>query len=79
MVVAAALIGAIVWNLLTWRFGIPSSSSHALIGGLIGAAHRRAAASAALHRRRHRDKVLLPLFGSPMLGFVIGLLLHDRR
>src|SRR4026208_1740895 len=38
LVVAAALIGAIVWNLLTWRLGIPSSSSHALIGGLLGAA-----------------------------------------
>jgi PiT family inorganic phosphate transporter len=37
VVVAAALVGAIVWNLLTWRLGIPSSSSHALIGGLLGA------------------------------------------
>src|SRR4029078_10133660 len=37
LVVAAALVGAIVWNLLTWRLGIPSSSSHALIGGLLGA------------------------------------------
>src|SRR5215211_5945969 len=38
LVVAAALLGAIAWNLLTWYFGIPSSSSHALIGGLVGAA-----------------------------------------
>src|SRR5437870_12833400 len=37
-VVAAALLGAILWNLLTWYYGIPSSSSHALIGGLVGAA-----------------------------------------
>src|SRR5688572_5633631 len=37
-VIAAALVGAIVWNLITWRLGIPSSSSHALIGGLLGAA-----------------------------------------
>ena len=37
MVVAAALLGAIAWNLLTWYYGIPSSSSHALIGGLVGA------------------------------------------
>src|SRR6188472_4502064 len=37
IIVAAALVGAIVWNLLTWRLGIPSSSSHALIGGLLGA------------------------------------------
>src|ERR1700693_341204 len=37
VVVAAALVGAVVWNLITWRFGIPSSSSHALIGGLLGA------------------------------------------
>src|ERR1041385_8890312 len=37
-VVLAAIIGAIVWNIITWRFGIPSSSSHALVGGLVGAA-----------------------------------------
>ena len=38
-IVAAALVGAIIWNLVTWRWGIPSSSSHALIGGQIGRAH----------------------------------------
>jgi len=38
VLVASALVGAIVWNLVTWRLGLPSSSSHALIGGLIGAA-----------------------------------------
>ena len=40
VIVAAALVGAIAWNLLTWRLGIPSSSSHALIGGLLGAVDR---------------------------------------
>src|SRR6186713_3378407 len=45
-VVAAALLGAIVWNLVTWYFGIPSSSSHALIGGIIGAATAHAGTEA---------------------------------
>ena len=45
-IVAAALIGAIIWNLITWRFGIPSSSSHALIGGLLGAVAASIGASA---------------------------------
>src|SRR6059058_3938872 len=45
-VVAAALLGAILWNLLTWYYGIPSSSSHALIGGLVGAGFAKAGAGA---------------------------------
>src|SRR5689334_5203410 len=44
-IVLAAVIGAIVWNLITWIYGIPSSSSHALIGGLVGAAMAKAGAS----------------------------------
>ena len=74
VVVAAALIGAIAWNLLTWRLGIPSSSSHALIGGLLGAV-----AAAAGFRAWQMDgilgKVLLPLVGSPVAGFLIGLVM----
>ncbi|MGI8658820.1 MAG: inorganic phosphate transporter [Candidatus Limnocylindria bacterium] len=73
-VIAAALVGAIVWNLITWRLGIPSSSSHALIGGLLGAAFI-SAGFGAWQMDGVVNKVLLPLIGSPIIGFVIGLLL----
>ena len=71
VVVAAALIGAIVWNLFTWRLGIPSSSSHALIGGLLGASSAAVGFSAWLVGGI-LGKVILPLFGSPIAGFAIG-------
>jgi PiT family inorganic phosphate transporter len=71
-VVAAALVGAIVWNLVTWRLGIPSSSSHALIGGLLGAA-AAAAGTGAWNVGGIVGKVLIPLVSSPVAGFVIGL------
>ena len=74
LVVAAALIGAIVWNLLTWRLGIPSSSSHALIGGLLGASAAAVGFSAWLVDGI-LGKVILPLFGSPVAGFAIGFAL----
>jgi PiT family inorganic phosphate transporter len=74
VVVAAALIGAIAWNLLTWRLGIPSSSSHALIGGLLGAV-AAAAGFGAWHMDGIASKVLFPLVASPVAGFVIGLLM----
>jgi PiT family inorganic phosphate transporter len=70
-IVAAALIGAIVWNLITWRFGIPSSSSHALIGGLLGAVIASVGAQA-IKVQGVIDKVLIPLILSPILGVVIG-------
>jgi PiT family inorganic phosphate transporter len=73
-VVAAALIGAIFWNLFTWRMGIPSSSSHALIGGLLGAA-AAAAGPGSWNLVGVRDKVLVPLISSPIIGFVLGLVL----
>ena len=73
-VVAAALIGAIVWNLLTWRLGIPSSSSHALIGGLLGAS-AVAAGFGAWQMGGILGKVILPLLGSPIAGFAIGFAL----
>jgi PiT family inorganic phosphate transporter len=69
--VAAALIGAIAWNLLTWRLGIPSSSSHALIGGLLGATIA-ATGLGAVKIDGVTSKVLLPLVSSPILGLVIG-------
>lgn len=60
VLVLAALVGAITWNCITWYFGIPSSSSHALIGGLIGAAVADAGFSA-LNGKGIWDKVLVPL------------------
>ena len=74
VVVAAALIGAITWNLLTWRFGIPSSSSHALIGGLIGASVT-AAGLDSIDGNGVVTKVLIPLVSSPLLGLALGFTL----
>jgi PiT family inorganic phosphate transporter len=71
IVVAAALVGAITWNLITWRLGIPSSSSHALIGGLIGAAIAAAGVNS-LNGPGIFDKVIVPLVASPILGVLIG-------
>ena len=71
--VLAALIGAIGWNLFTWHFGIPSSSSHALIGGLMGAAVAYAGFSS-LNGGSILTKILLPLVLSPLAGFGMGLL-----
>lgn len=66
VVVLAALLGAIVWNLGTWYLGLPSSSSHALIGGLIGAA---LASSEAVKWQGVVDKVIVPMVLSPVIGF----------
>ena len=74
VVVASALVGAIFWNLFTWRLGIPSSSSHALIGGLLGAA-AASAGFGAWNLGGIRDKVLVPLISSPIIGFLLGLTL----
>ncbi len=73
-VVVAALVGAIVWNLITWWKGLPSSSSHALIGGLMGATIV-AAGTSALNVDGIVHKVLIPMVTSPIIGFFIGLLL----
>jgi inorganic phosphate transporter, PiT family len=72
--VAAALVGAIAWNLITWRMGIPSSSSHALIGGLLGSA-AVAMGFGSWNLAGVGVKVILPLIGSPIVGFVAALLL----
>ncbi len=72
--VLAALIGAIAWNLLTWWLGLPSSSSHALIGGLIGAALVQSGSEGVeWHGVVH--KVLLPGIASPLIGFAGAFLL----
>lgn len=73
-VILAAIIGAITWNLITWRYGIPSSSSHALIGGLVGAA--------IVHSGFKKiiwggvlEKVVLPMVLSPLIGGLFGFIL----
>jgi len=70
-VVLAALLGAIVWNLFTWWRGIPSSSSHALVGGLAGAVVGRAGVDA-FKWGALTKKVLIPLVVSPTLGFIMA-------
>jgi inorganic phosphate transporter, PiT family len=70
-VVFAALVGAIAWNLITWYFGLPSSSSHALIGGLVGAA---LAAAESVKWSGIVDKVVIPMVLSPLIGLVLGYL-----
>jgi PiT family inorganic phosphate transporter len=72
-VVMAALLSAIAWNLITWFFGLPSSSSHALVGGIVGAVTVAGGFGAI-----HRDgllKVVVALIGSPILGLIFGYLL----
>jgi PiT family inorganic phosphate transporter len=71
VVVFAAVVGAIVWNLITWYFGLPSSSSHALIGGLVGAA---LASSSTVHWGKIQDKVVIPMIVSPLVGFIASFL-----
>jgi PiT family inorganic phosphate transporter len=66
VVVLAALLGAICWNLTTWYFGLPSSSSHALIGGLVGAG---LASANGVKWHGVVDKVVIPMVLSPLLGF----------
>ena len=72
VVVFAAVVGAIVWNLITWYFGLPSSSSHALIGGLVGAA---LASTAHVQWHGVLEKVVIPMVVSPLVGFVAAFLL----
>jgi len=70
-VVFAGVLGAIGWNLLTWWYGLPSSSSHALIGGLGGAA---LAAGATVKWQGIFDKVVIPMVLSPIVGVLLGYL-----
>jgi PiT family inorganic phosphate transporter len=73
-VLLAALAGAIGWNMLTWRLGLPSSSSHALVGGLIGAALARGGPDP-VDWSSVWNKVVWPGFASPVIGFVLAGLL----
>jgi inorganic phosphate transporter, PiT family len=70
--VMAALVAAIIWNLITWYFGIPSSSSHALIGSLIGASIAQTAGVEVLKWSGIFNKIIVPLFTSPVIGFLLG-------
>ncbi|MEW2443557.1 inorganic phosphate transporter [Micromonospora marina] len=71
-VVFAGVLGAIIWNLITWYFGLPSSSSHALFGGLVGAT--LFAADGIVQWGTILEKVLIPMVLSPMVGLVLGFL-----
>ena len=71
-VLVAALVSAILWNLLTWYLGFPSSSSHALIGGLLGSVTMASGWQAI--QISGLQKILLTLFTSPLIGFVMGFL-----
>ncbi|MEW6644673.1 MAG: inorganic phosphate transporter [Pseudomonadota bacterium] len=72
-VIFAALVGAIVWNVITWGLGIPSSSSHALIGGLVGAGFAKAGFAAM--EWSGLTKTILAIVASPLLGFILALVL----
>jgi PiT family inorganic phosphate transporter len=73
-VVIASLVGAIVWNVATWWLGIPSSSSHALVGGIIGAVAVEHGFS--VIQVGGLEKVLLALFVSPLIGLVVGFIMQ---
>ena len=68
-IVMAGLLGAITWNMITWYYGLPSSSSHALIGGLVGSA---IASGTIVHWSTVIDKVVIPMILSPLAAFALG-------
>ena len=72
-VIFGALVGALAWNILTWRFGIPSSSSHALIGGMIGATLAKAGVDALIGSGILKVAIFIVI--SPLLGLTLGALL----
>jgi len=72
-VIFAALMGAIIWNLVTWALGIPSSSSHALIGGLVGGGMAKAGISAAVWSGLSKTVAAIVL--SPLVGFLLAMIL----
>jgi PiT family inorganic phosphate transporter len=75
-VVLAALIGAICWNLVTWYLGLPSSSSHALIGGLVGAT-LAAVGMSGVEWSGIWHKVVLPMISSPLIGLLVAFLIMN--
>lgn len=77
VIVVSALLGAISWNVLTWYFGMPSSSSHALIGGLTGAGLSAMIYNHDVAVQWHKilDKVIEPMFLSPLVGFILAYII----
>ncbi|GAA2510662.1 low-affinity phosphate transporter PitH [Streptomyces thermolineatus] len=71
LILFAALVGAITWNMITWYFGLPSSSSHALFGGMVGAA---LAGSVTVYWSGVVGKIVIPMFLSPLVGLLVGYL-----
>ncbi|AEM80377.1 inorganic phosphate transporter [Streptomyces violaceusniger] len=69
MILFAGLVGAITWNVVTWYYGLPSSSSHALFGGLVGAA---LAGASTVHWDGVLEKIVIPMVLSPIVGLVLG-------
>jgi PiT family inorganic phosphate transporter len=72
VIILAGLVGAIAWNLITWYFGLPSSSSHALIGGLVGAG---LAGGVTVEWHTIIEKVVVPMVVSPIVGFTIAFVI----
>jgi len=72
VIVLAGLLGAITWNLVTWYLGLPSSSTHALIGGLVGAG---LVGGVSVEWQTILDKVVIPMVASPIVGFVLAFLI----
>jgi inorganic phosphate transporter, PiT family len=72
VIILAGLLGAITWNLVTWYFGLPSSSSHALIGGLVGAG---LAGGVTIEWSTILEKVVIPMIASPIVGFSIAFII----
>ena len=76
IVVLAAILAAIIWNLVTWFFGIPSSSSHALIGSIAGAAIASQGSFAVLHYQGF-TKIIVVLLLSPIIAFCVGFIMYS--
>ncbi|MFW0760537.1 inorganic phosphate transporter [Staphylococcus cohnii] len=76
VVVLAAILAAIIWNLVTWFFGIPSSSSHALIGSIAGAAIASQGTFAVLHYQGF-TKIIIVLLLSPVIAFCVGFIMYS--
>lgn len=74
-VICASLFGAIIWNIITWYYGLPSSSSHALIGGLLGASLAQSNGNFGVVNLVGISKVIFAIFLSPIIGFIAGILL----
>jgi inorganic phosphate transporter, PiT family len=72
LAVFGGLVGAITWNLITWYFGLPSSSSHALIGGMVGAVFVAEGADSVFFEEGILGKVMVPALVAPLLAFIVG-------